>query len=610
MRPQRDVNHSATAGLRPRPRRLGAILLTLLVTLIGSFTPALADTSATEEATPTTAADSFSTIVQRTTFTKPDERLAHNIPDLLVTIAGEKASCDFLTHYRATGGLTRWGYATSEVIEEWPGALTQYYQRGVADCQPREGVWRVERRLVWDYLGGGLGDSTDLGAEPDLLSEQPGLELGPWGHRVSNLAVDGTPTGFLDFFNALGGLQAFGHPKSDARLDEDEGAMLGIEGADLGVIRQYFQAAVLEHQPGAPEPVQLRFLGDAVRDMLYPFRVHRGIQSFRSAEPLSHDQTFVPERTEARYALVARYHATRDALVALYQATDGANWTNNRNWLSDAPIGEWFGVTADDDGRVIELILSQNQLNGEIPAALGRLTDLEYMDLFGNQLQGEIPAELGSLSNLTVLRIWANQLRGSIPAELGNLASLNQLVLGINELSGEIPPELGNLTNLTHMDLTLNQLSGELPAELGNLTNLTWLVFWSNRLQGDIPAELGNLTNLTRLDLDHNRLSGAIPPELGNLVNLQQLYLRVNELSGEIPPELGTLTSLVLLGLSENRLTGEIPAELGNLANLRTLRLAENELTGCIPGALEGVPDNDVSELGLPFCETEAETQE
>ena len=82
------------------------------------------------------------------------------------------------------------------------------------DCQERDGVWRMERRLVWDYVGGGLGDAPDLGTEPDLLSEQIGLPLGPWGHRVSNTAADGTATGFLDFFNALGGLQAFGHPKN------------------------------------------------------------------------------------------------------------------------------------------------------------------------------------------------------------------------------------------------------------------------------------------------------------------------------------------------------------------------------------------------------------
>ncbi len=31
----------------------------------------------------------------------------------------------------------------------------------------------------------------------------------------------------------------------------------------------------------------------------------------------------------------------RAALVALYNATGGANWGNNGNWLSNAPMGEW-----------------------------------------------------------------------------------------------------------------------------------------------------------------------------------------------------------------------------------------------------------------------------
>ena len=38
----------------------------------------------------------------------------------------------------------------------------------------------------------------------------------------------------------------------------------------------------------------------------------------------------------------------REALVALYNATDGANWPRNENWLSDVPLGEWQGVTTDD----------------------------------------------------------------------------------------------------------------------------------------------------------------------------------------------------------------------------------------------------------------------
>ena len=47
----------------------------------------------------------------------------------------------------------------------------------------------------------------------------------------------------------------------------------------------------------------------------------------------------------------------RAALMALYEATDGDNWTNNTNWGSDAPLGTWHGVTTDYRGRVTRLYL-------------------------------------------------------------------------------------------------------------------------------------------------------------------------------------------------------------------------------------------------------------
>ena len=52
----------------------------------------------------------------------------------------------------------------------------------------------------------------------------------------------------------------------------------------------------------------------------------------------------------------------RAALVALYEATDGPNWVNSDNWLSDAPLGEWYGVRTDLRGRVWELSLNSNEL--------------------------------------------------------------------------------------------------------------------------------------------------------------------------------------------------------------------------------------------------------
>ena len=234
--------------------------------------------------------------VVRTQFNVPDVHLAHNIPDLLLTLPdGSETTCYFLTHYENTGGLTRWGHTTSEVLEERPGSLTQYYQRGVVDCHEREGEWLMERRLTWDHFGGGEDGSTDLGVEPDLLSEQPGELQGPWGHRVSDYAVDGTYTGFLDFFTALGGVPAFGYPKTEARYDNDPRRVLGIAAATQGFIRQYFQAAVMEYHPDTLSTIMLRLLGDDLRDRRYPDQLYATFASFGSVPPLRVGQIYVAE---------------------------------------------------------------------------------------------------------------------------------------------------------------------------------------------------------------------------------------------------------------------------------------------------------------------------
>ena len=149
----------------------------------------------------------------------------------------------------------------------------------------------------------------------------------------------------------------------------------------------------------------------------------------------------------------------REALVALYNGTDGGNWTNSTGWLlSDNPC-DWFGVTCFL-GHVTRLDLGSNNLTGSVPSELGNLTGLEFLTLWSNNLTGSIPAELGNLTALRDLRLWSNDLTGSIPVELGNLTALRNLSLSSNSLTGSIPAELGNLAALSDLNLTGNELSG------------------------------------------------------------------------------------------------------------------------------------------------------
>ena len=125
--------------------------------------------------------------------------------------------------------------------------------------------------------------------------------------------------------------------------------------------------------------------------------------------------TWVSDSEDAK---IYAYHAERDALVALYNAAGGANWTRSASWLTNAPVGQWHGVTIDANGRVAGLDLQNNALSGEIPVELGSLTNLEQLRLNGNQLTGEIPNSLGLLENLTLLHLVGNQLTGCVPAAL------------------------------------------------------------------------------------------------------------------------------------------------------------------------------------------------
>ena len=157
--------------------------------------------------------------------------------------------------------------------------------------------------------------------------------------------------------------------------------------------------------------------------------------------------------SEAAPTVTGYAETDREALVALYNATNGENWDDSANWLSEAPLGEWHGVTTNADGRVTRLELANNELSGEIPPELGSLSKLERLHLNVNELSGEIPAELGSLSNLEVLGLFDNQLSGEIPPELGSLSNLTVLTLNDNELSGCVPSSLSGRLNMEYSDL-------------------------------------------------------------------------------------------------------------------------------------------------------------
>ena len=329
----------------------------------------------------------------------------------------------------------------------------------------------------------------------------------------------------------------------------------------------------------------------------------------------------------------------RAALEAFYHATGGDDWTNNTNWLSDVPLGEWYGVRTKENGRVDNLSLRSNNLTGQIPADIGLLDSLFILSLNDGTLTGPIPPAIGRLRRLRDLNLGGTGVNGPLPPEMGNMTGLDYVYLSGTRLSGPLPETLANLDvgrfYFRNTGLCLPRSLGawyasrDDPADdplpcipetadrdvLDSLYKATggekwnrkqnWLTerslnTWSgivtdaegyvteiflpwNNLTDSIPPELGDLTRLEVLALYGNELTGRIPPELGKLTKVREFSLSSNKLEGPIPPEIGGLVSVDTMFLSGNNLSGPIPAEFGNLVNLELLWLFENELSGPLP---------------------------
>jgi len=282
-------------------------------------------------------------------------------------------------------------------------------------------------------------------------------------------------------------------------------------------------------------------------------------------------------------ALKAQTVTTGDsiALVALYNSTNGANWTNNTNWLT-GNVDTWYGVGVSE-GRVMKIELNNNQLNGSLPTEISGLINLKRLYLSNNQLSGSLPYEIGGLIELTELILENNQLSNSIPSEIGNLSNLKYLSLSNNKLTETIPVEIGNLDSLQQLLLDHNLLISSIPREIGNLNSLTCLYLQNNQLSGIIPKEIGSLLNLKDFWLSNNQLKGTIPSEIGALIKLRSVNFSNNQFSGSIPVEICSLLNLEELDISNNQLTGVIPTGIGNLSVLRLINLFNNQLSGVIP---------------------------
>ncbi|MBO9661707.1 hypothetical protein [Dokdonella sp.] len=321
----------------------------------------------------------------------------------------------------------------------------------------------------------------------------------------------------------------------------------------------------------------------------------------------------------------------RQALLQIYQALDGPNWTNQGGW--NGPPGTecfWDGVYCSLDLRVhedgpnvryVSLVGQSRQctsasgVSGTLPALTeltqlyglgiqnGTLTvapaaselpaSLEELSLCACGLTGQIP-DYSSLSSLQVLYLGYNRLSGVFPSWLANARSLKGILLQGNFLYGSVP-DLSALTELTTFDVRFNAFSGQIPP-LSGLTALVEFLASENWFSGSLPAlpeslkvlvldgnylddmsSISGATGLVSITASKNSFFGPMP-DISNLKDLQYLYVPENSFTA-LPLAFGAAGTASPYGLQlqadHNKITGDVSVDSDGLS---ILDLSDNEL--------------------------------
>ncbi|KAK9178309.1 hypothetical protein WN943_027499 [Citrus x changshan-huyou] len=203
---------------------------------------------------------------------------------------------------------------------------------------------------------------------------------------------------------------------------------------------------------------------------------------------------------------------------------------------------EWLGLANNS------LTSSTSKLS--FLSSLANCKKLRSLNLIGNPLDGFLPSSIGNLSmSLKILLIANCSIIGNIPRAIGNLSNLLALTLEGNKLTGPIPITFARLQKLQGLYLPFNKLVGSFPDELCHLARLAELVLLGNKLSGSIPSCLseipsgGIFANFTAESFMGNELLCGLP-------NLQVQPCKVSKPRTEHKSRKEILLIVIVLPLS------------------------------------------------------------
>ncbi|XP_050154479.1 receptor-like protein EIX2 isoform X2 [Malus sylvestris] len=261
--------------------------------------------------------------------------------------------------------------------------------------------------------------------------------------------------------------------------------------------------------------------------------------------------------------------------------------------------------------------LRSNQLTSSIFLWLSNYNaSLVDLDLSDNQIEGGIPQSFSRLCNLQALKLSSNTLSGQLSRLVQTLMStctdqnsFEILDLSDNLLSGSIP-NVTNFSSLKELSLSRNQLSGTVPESIGQMPKLENIDLGKNSLEGVVSeSHFSSLSKLTFLDLSFNSLnlsfnSNWVPP-----FQLDFIYLGSCTIGPHFPKWLQTQKNYLALDMSNTRISDILPSwfwdRLSHYWFLIDMDLSNNQIRGKIPNSRFELPSSSPPSVDLSWNQLE-----
>lgn len=246
-------------------------------------------------------------------------------------------------------------------------------------------------------------------------------------------------------------------------------------------------------------------------------------------------QDFGVTKTIQYWVLYCIYFATNSPSSDAIQAErQQIAWGNTSGWRETNidPCGGWYGITCDDDGRLVAIHLQRNGLSGTFPGEVSYLTlvgpratgagDLQQLDLYNNDFltNNDDDSWINQLGpNLRVLNYGSTGFQGPIP----------RLPSGIEEFdcsytlhAGEIPESVFvGLNNLTLLIMDGNNFNSEVPSTIATLPNLEFFYIREAGLRGDLSYMEGMPSIVEHLVDGNPELAGPVYSFIGGLETMR-----------------------------------------------------------------------------------------